>query len=73
MSAMASQITGVSIVYSAVCLGEDQRKYQRSASLAFVERTQRLLEVSLHKKASNAENVSIDDVIMKSVSQWNSH
>ena len=36
MSAMASQITGVSIVYSTVCSGADQRKHQSSASLAFV-------------------------------------
>ena len=35
---MASQITGVSIVYSTVCSGADQRKHQRSASLAFVQR-----------------------------------
>ena len=36
MSAMASQITGVSIVYSTVCSGADQRKHQNSASLAFM-------------------------------------
>ena len=36
MSAMASQITGVSIVYSNVCSDEDQRKHQSSTSLAFV-------------------------------------
>ena len=36
MSAMASQITGVLIVCSTVCLGADQRKHQSSASLAFV-------------------------------------
>ena len=36
MSSMASQITGVSVVYSAFCLGADQRKYQSSASLVFV-------------------------------------
>ena len=35
MSAMA-QITGVSIVYSTVCSGADQRKHQSSASVAFV-------------------------------------
>ena len=35
-SAMASQITGVSIVYSIVCSGADQRKHQCSASLTFV-------------------------------------
>ena len=32
MSMMASQITGVSIVYLAICSGSDQRKYQNSAS-----------------------------------------
>ena len=36
MSTMASQITGVSIVCSAVCSGAHQRKHQSSASLAFV-------------------------------------
>ena len=33
---MASQITGVTIVYSAVFPGADQRKHRRSTSLAFV-------------------------------------
>ena len=36
MSAMASQITGVSMVCSNVCSGADQRKHQSYASLAFV-------------------------------------
>ena len=36
MSAMASQITGVSIVYATVCSGADQRKHQSSSPLAFV-------------------------------------
>ena len=36
MSVMTSQITGVSIVYSTVCSGADQRKHQSSASLVFV-------------------------------------
>ena len=35
MRAMAFQITGISIVYSAVFSSADQRKQQRSASLAF--------------------------------------
>ena len=35
-STMASQITTVSIVYSTVCSGADQRKHQSSMSLAFV-------------------------------------
>ena len=34
--AMASQITSLTIVCSNVCSGADQRKYQSSASLAFV-------------------------------------
>ena len=36
MSAMAPQITSLTIVYSRVYPGADQRKHQRSASLAFV-------------------------------------
>ena len=36
MSAMASQITGVSVVYSTVVSDADQRKHQSFASLAFV-------------------------------------
>ena len=37
MGAMASQITHRTIVYSTVYSGADQRKYQSSASLAFVQ------------------------------------
>ena len=36
MSAVSSQITGLTIVYSTVYSGADQRKHQSSASLAFV-------------------------------------
>ena len=36
MSAMASQTTSLTIVYSTVYSGSDQRKHQSSASLAFV-------------------------------------
>ena len=36
MGTMATQITSLTIVYSTFYLGEDQRKHQRSASLAFV-------------------------------------
>ena len=36
MSAIASQITSLTIVYSTVYSGADQRKHQSSASLAFV-------------------------------------
>ena len=36
MSAMASQITSLTIVYLTVYSGTDQRKHQSSMSLAFV-------------------------------------
>ena len=36
MSEMASQIISLTIVYSTLYLGGDQRKHQSSASLAFV-------------------------------------
>ena len=49
MSAMASQITGVSIVYSTVCSGADKKKYQSSASLVFVRGIHRSPVNSPHK------------------------
>ena len=49
MSAMASQITGVSIVRSVVGSGADQRKHQSSASLAFVRGIPRWSVNSPHK------------------------
>ena len=53
MGAMASQITSVTIVYSTVYSGTDQRKHQNSASLVFVTGE------FPAQMASNAENVSI--------------
>ena len=49
MGAMASQITGVSMVCSTVYSGADQRKYQSSASLAFVREIHRWPVNSPHK------------------------
>ena len=45
----ASQITGVSIVYSTVCSGADQRKHLSSASVAFARERQRSPVNSPHK------------------------
>ena len=59
ISAMASQITGVSIVYSTVCSGAEQRKHQSSASLAFVRGIHRSPMNSPHKGPVTRENVSI--------------
>ena len=49
MSAMASQITGVSIVYSTVRSGADQRTHQSFASLAFMRGIHRWPVNSPHK------------------------
>ena len=55
MGATTSQITSLTIVYSTVYSGADQRKHESSASLAFVRGIHRSPVNSLH----NAENVSI--------------
>ena len=49
MSATASQITGISIVYSTICSGADQRKYQSSPSLTFERGIHRWPVDSPHK------------------------
>ena len=67
MGAMVSQITGVTIVYSTVCSGADQRKRQSSASLAFVRGTHRWSVNSLHKGPGTRQMLSFDDVI---ISYW---
>ena len=58
MTTMASQITSLTVVYSIVYSGADQRKHQSSASLAFVRGTHRDLWIPA-QRTSNAENVSI--------------
>ena len=68
MSAMASQITGVSIIYSNVCSGADQRKHQSSASLAFVRGIHRWPVNSPHKGPVTRKMFSFDDVIMQCAS-----
>ena len=42
MTTMAFQITNLTIVYSTVYSGADQRKHQSSASLAFVREIHRI-------------------------------
>ena len=58
MGAVASQITSLTIVYSTVYSGADQRKHQSFASLAFVRGIHRG-PVNSPQMASNAESVSI--------------
>ena len=64
MGAMASQITGVGIVYSTVCSDADQRKHQGSASLAFVRGIHRWPVNSPHKGPVMRKMFPFDDVIM---------
>ena len=59
MSAMSSQITSLTIVYSSVYSGADQRKHYSSASLAFVREIHRWPVNSPSQRASNAENASV--------------
>ena len=76
ISAMASQITGVSIVYSTIKCGTDQRQHQSSASLAFVRGIHRRPVNSPHKRPVTRKLFSFDDVITRSLSaitQMSSH
>ena len=60
MGAMAAQITSVTIVYSTVYTGANQRKHLSSASLAFVQGIHR----SPHKWPVTRKLFSFDDIIM---------
>ena len=66
MSMMASQITSISIVYSTICSGTDQRKYQSSMSLAFVREIHWWPVNSPHKGPVTRKMFPLDDIIM-----WN--
>ena len=61
---MASQITSLTIVYSTVYSGADQRKRQSSAALAFVEGIHRRPVNSPHKGPETMKMFLFDDVIM---------
>ena len=64
MSAMASQITSLTIVYSTVYPGADHNKHQSSASLAFVWGIHRGPVDSPHKWPVTRKMFPFDDVIM---------
>ena len=64
MSTMASQITNLTIVYSAVYSGADQRKHQSFASLAFVRRIHLRPVNSPHKWPVTRKMFPFYDVIM---------
>ena len=64
MGAMASQIISLTIVYSTVYSDANQRKYQSSASLAFVRGIHRGPVNSPHKWPVTRKISPFDDVIM---------
>ena len=64
MGAIASQITSLTIVYSTVYSGADQRKHQSSASLAFVRGIHCRPVNSQHKWPVTRKMFPSDDVIM---------
>ena len=64
MGMMAYQLTSLTIVYSTVYSGADQRKHQSSASLAFARGIQRW--DSPHKGPVTRKMFLFDDVIMGS-------
>ena len=65
MGRMASQITSITTVYSIVCSGTNQRKYQSSVSLAFVRGIHRWPVNSPHKGPVTRIMFPFDDVIMR--------
>ena len=65
MSAMASQITSLTIACATVYSGADQRKHQSSASLAFVWGIHRWPVNSPHKGPVTRKMFPFDDVIMR--------
>ena len=64
MGAFTYQITSLTIVYSTVCWGKDQGKYQGSASLAFVRGIHRRPVNSPHKGPVTRKMFPFDDIIM---------
>ena len=69
MGTVACQMTSLTIVYSTVYLGADQRKHQISASLAFVWGIHRWPVNSPHKGPVTRKMFPFDDVIMPCVIQ----
>ena len=73
MGAMASRITSLTIVYSTVYSGADQRKHQSSASLAFVRGIHRGPVNSPHKWPVTRKMFPFDDATMGTFGRFYSH
>ena len=70
MGAMASQITSLTIVYTTVYSGADQRNHQSSVSLAFVRGIHRSPVNSPHKRPVTRKMLPFGDVIMYFTWVW---
>ena len=64
MGTMASQITSLTIVFSTVYSGADQRKHQSSTTLASVRGIHQWPVNSPHKEPVTRKMFPFDDVIM---------
>ena len=64
MNMMASQITSLTIVYSTIDSGANQRKHQSFASLAFVSGIHRSPVNSPHKWPVKQKMFPFDDIVM---------
>ena len=72
VSAMASQFTSITIVYSTVNSGADQSKHQSSALLAFVWGIHRGSVNSPHKGPVTRKMFPFDDaIILSEFDMWN--
>ena len=68
MIAMASQITSLTIIYSTVYSGADQRQHQNSASLPFVQGIHLPPVNSPHKGPVKQKMFPFDDIIISYLS-----
>ena len=73
MGVMASQIPSLTIVYTTVYSGADQRKYQSSTSLAFVQGIHRWPVSSPHKWPVTRKMFLFDDVIVSNNMEMSRH
>ena len=75
MSAMASQITSLTIFYLTVYSGTDESKHQSSTLLAFVQGFHRWPVISAHKGPVTRKMLPFDNIIMAIkifvLSSWN--
>ena len=69
ISGVASQITGVSVAYSTVCSGVDQRNHRRSASRAFMRGIHRS-SVNSPPKGPVARRMFQSDIVTMVVSHF---